>query len=125
MPTAAPSGLTRRLRERRSWPLLVAVAVSLVMLFSPGSTVPGGPPNSDKVTHFLMFAVLVYAARHAGHRVVAVALWAAAYAAASEVLQGLLPIHRSGSVWDAAADLLGVAVGLLLFRAWQVRTRRA
>lgn len=110
---------------RRSWPLLAAFAVTLVMLFSPGSTVPSGPPNSDKLTHFLMFAVLVFAARYARHRVLAVALWAAAYAVVSEVLQGLLPIHRSASVWDAAADLLGVTVGLLLFWAWRRWARRA
>lgn len=110
---------------RRSWPLLVAFAVTLVMLFSPGSTVPSGPPNSDKLTHLLMFAVLVYAARYARHRVLAVAVWAAAYAAVSEVLQGLLPIHRSASVWDLAADLLGVATGLVLFWAWQRRAGRA
>ena len=106
-------------RSRRAVPLAVITLITLVMLFSPGSTVPSGPPNIDKVTHLLMFAALAYSARFAGVGVTAVIVWAGLYAAASEVLQGLLPIHRSASVWDWVADIVGVAVGLGIFRAWQ------
>ncbi|MFD4181776.1 VanZ family protein [Rhodococcus sp. NPDC058514] len=104
---------------RRAVPLVIVALITLAMLFSPGSTVPSGPPNIDKVTHLLMFAALAYSARFAGVAVTAVIVWAGLYAAVSEVLQGLLPIHRSASVWDWAADIVGVAVGLLAFRAWQ------
>lgn len=100
-------------------PFAVVVVITLVMLFSPGSTVPSGPPNSDKVTHLLMFVALAYSARFAGFGVAAVLVWAGLYGAVSEVLQGLLPIQRSASVWDWLADIVGVAVGLLAFRAWQ------
>ncbi|MFC7450041.1 VanZ family protein [Rhodococcus daqingensis] len=112
------------LRSRRAAPLAVVILITLVMLFSPGSTVPSGPPNSDKITHLLMFAALAYAARFAGFGVTAVIVWAGLYAAVSEVLQGLLPIHRSASVWDWVADVVGVAIGLVIFRAWQAGRRR-
>jgi VanZ family protein len=36
------------------------------------------------------------------------------YAAVSEVVQGLLPLERSASVGDWAADVAGVLLGLLL-----------
>jgi VanZ family protein len=90
--------------------------VSLWMLFSPGSTVPSGPPYSDKVVHFLLFALLVLTA-HWGRlplRRVAIAL--AAYAAVSEVLQAVLPIHRNGDVSDALVDVAGIALGLFWCR---------
>ncbi|RVW05795.1 VanZ family protein [Rhodococcus xishaensis] len=86
------------------------------MLFSPGSTVPSGPENSDKLTHALMFATLAVTSRYARIGVVWTAGWLLAFAAVSEVLQGALPIQRSGSVWDAAADTVGIAIGLVLAR---------
>lgn len=113
------------LGSRRALPFLVVLAVTLVMLFSPGSTVPSGPPNSDKVTHLLMFLALAVAARYAGFRTWWILLGGALYAAVSEVLQALLPIQRSGSVWDWAADMIGVAVGLGLVWAWQAGRGRS
>ncbi|MFD1814184.1 VanZ family protein [Rhodococcus gannanensis] len=110
-----------RVRSWRVVPFLVVFAVTLVMLFSPGSTVPSGPPNSDKVTHLLMFVALVVAARFAGFRTRWVLLGALVYAAVSEVLQAILPIQRSGSLWDWAADAVGVIVGLGLVAAWRVK----
>lgn len=100
----------------RRTPFLVAVLVSLWMLFSPGSTVPAGPPYSDKVVHALLFAALAVTGRSAGVRARPLAVGLAAYAAGSEVLQAVLPIHRAGDVADAAVDLLGVALGLLAAR---------
>ncbi|MFE3292489.1 VanZ family protein [Rhodococcus sp. NPDC059234] len=108
----------------RRLPLCVVFVVTLVLLFSPGSAVPSGPPNSDKITHLLMFAALAFSARYArlGPRTVAAA--AVAYAGLSEVLQATLPIQRSGSVWDWAADVAGVVIGLVVFEAWQGGRRR-
>lgn len=96
----------------RYLPLAVMVPISLVMLFSPGSTVPSGPPNSDKLVHALLFAALAAAATLAGFLRLHTAVGLLAYAAVSEVLQQALPIHRSGSPWDFAADAVGVAIGL-------------
>ncbi|MGF7124603.1 MULTISPECIES: VanZ family protein [unclassified Rhodococcus (in: high G+C Gram-positive bacteria)] len=104
--------------DRRHVPLAIATVVVLVMLFSPGSTVPSGPENSDKVTHALMFTALALTSRYARIGVAWTAAWLLAFAAVSEVLQGLLPIQRSGSVWDAAADAVGIALGLVLARVF-------
>jgi len=102
--------------DRRFVPLAIATLIVLVMLFSPGSTVPSGPENSDKVTHALMFAALAITSRYARIGVAWTAVWLLAFAAASEVLQGALPIQRSCSIWDAAADAVGIAIGLVLAR---------
>ncbi len=111
--------------SRRTVPFLIVLAVTLVMLFSPGSTVPSGPPYSDKVTHLLMFLALAVAARYAGFRARWVLLGGLLYAAVSEIVQAVLPIERSGSVWDWAADAVGVLVGLGLVVAWQAGKRKS
>lgn len=98
----------------RRWPFVAAVLLSMLMLFSPASGVPGGPPHSDKVVHALIFAVLAGTGRLAGLSWRQLALGLAAYAIASEVLQSLLPINRHGDPLDAVTDLVGVALGLLL-----------
>lgn len=116
-----PNGVSRLQAGR--WlmlPLAVVFAVSLVVLFSPGSTVPSGPPNSDKIVHTLLFAALALASRLASIGWRTTAAWVLAYAALSEVLQALLPIQRSGSLWDVAADAFGAALGLA---AWAIGAR--
>ncbi|MFD4294938.1 VanZ family protein [Rhodococcus sp. NPDC058505] len=111
---------------RRAIPFYAVLAITVVMLFSPGGAVPSGPPNSDKVTHLLMFLALAVAARYAGWRAGWVLLGGVLYAAASEVLQAVLPIQRSGSVFDWLADVVGVLLGLGVVFAWRSsRTGRA
>ncbi|WP_328592907.1 VanZ family protein [Tomitella fengzijianii] len=94
--------------------MAVLIPVSVVMLFSPGSTVPSGPPNSDKLVHAGLFAALAVASlvAGAGWRTAAAALLA--YAAVSEVLQDVLPIHRNGDLRDVLADAVGIACGIVL-----------
>jgi VanZ family protein len=113
LPPAAPTAAGRRA-------LLVllglAVAVQLVVLYSPEG---GGPPlfpQSDKVVHVLVFLVPVALAVLAGlPRLVVVAV-SAAQAVLSEAVQWLLLPNRSGDVWDVVADLTGVALGVLVGR---------
>ena len=100
----------------RRTPFVLVVLLSLWMLFSPGSTVPAGPPYSDKVVHALLFAALALTGVRAGVRPVVLAVGLAVYAGGSEVLQAVLPIQRDGDPADAAVDLLGAAVGLLAAR---------
>lgn len=115
---ARPALVTPRLHGVSRWvPLAAAFTVSLVMLFSPGSTVPSGPPNSDKVAHLLLFAALASAARLGGVGWRVATAWILTYAVLSEILQAALPIHRSGSLTDFAADGIGVGLGLALFAA--------
>lgn len=101
----------------RRTPFALVVLVSLWMLFSPGSTVPSGPPYSDKVVHAALFATLAVAGMWARIRPSVLLVGLVAYAAGSEVLQSVLPIHRDGDPADGAVDLVGVALGLLLGRA--------
>lgn len=100
------------MRGNRYWPLAIAVFIALIMLFSPGSTVPSGPENSDKITHALMFVALAMTSLYARIPLWLTVIWLVLFAAISEVLQGVLPISRSASLWDAAADLVGVAIGI-------------
>lgn len=106
-------------------PLAGVFAVSLLVLFTPGSAVPSGPPNSDKVVHALLFAALAAASRFAGMGWRATAAWVLAYAALSEVLQAVLPINRGGSAGDFTADAAGALLGLALFAAGAATLRRA
>jgi hypothetical protein len=98
----------------------VTVLVSLAVLFAPASEVPIGPPGVDKIIHGALFAALALTGSWAGIRPTALAVLLVAYAAVSELMQGLTPLARSASVGDWLADVAGVAVGLLV---WQALTR--
>ena len=82
------------------------------MLFSPGSDT-GAEVVDDKIVHGVLFAALALTSRLAAVGVVPLVIGLAAYAGASEVLQGVLPIDRDADPFDALADLVGVAVGVL------------
>jgi hypothetical protein len=101
----------------RILPFVVAVSLSVIVLFTPASGVPTAPPGTDKVVHFLLFALLMASARYArlpSGPLVGVLL---GYAAVSEVLQWLItPLHRSGDVLDALVDVAGIALGYLVTR---------
>lgn len=86
--------------------------VALVMLLSPASATPSGPEHADKVVHALLFAALAVASRYARMTPQITVLWLAAFGAITEILQGVLPIGRQGSLWDLFADVVGVAIGL-------------
>lgn len=107
---------------------LVVLLVSLVLLFSPATPNSPDPPISDKVIHALIFLTLgvtALAARLGPWGLALVGL--AAYAAGSEVLQGVLPIGRDGSWGDLAADLVGLilAFGLVWLLAPRSSANRA
>jgi VanZ family protein len=114
--TALPS-----LRVRRALFVLVLLAV-LVLALKP---VPVEPPlfdHIDKLNHVGCFALLAVLAWWAGCR----PLWAVgagllAFGVLIEVAQSAVPT-RSADPLDLVADLLGIALGLLLCAA--VRARR-
>jgi VanZ family protein len=107
----------------RRAPFGCAVLLSLVLLFSPASTVPSGIELNDKVVHAALFFVLAATGVLAGLPLRALALGLMVYAGVSEVLQAVLPIDRDGSVFDALADLFGAAAGLAV--ALVVRRQKA
>lgn len=101
---------------RRYGPFVVVVLISLYALFSPATGIPFLPPGVDKVGHFALFTALAFTGRRAGLAEVPLAIVLAAYAVVSEPLQGILPINRDASAWDALTDLCGIALGLWLAR---------
>jgi hypothetical protein len=98
----------------------VVVLVSLAVLFAPASDVPGAPAGVDKIVHATLFAALAFSGRWAGVGRTVMAGVLVGYAAASEVVQGM--IGRDAAVGDLIADVVGVLLGLL---AWQWLGRRA
>jgi len=98
----------------------VVVLVSLAVLFAPASDVPSAPPGVDKIVHASLFFALAISGRWAGvgRGVLAGAL--VAYAAVSEVVQGM--VGRDAAVGDLVADVAGVLLGLL---AWQWFAQRS
>lgn len=99
----------------------LAVLLSIVILFAPGSDVPSAPPGVDKVIHAGLFAVLAFTGRWAGIGVRTTAALLVGYAIASELIQGLSPLGRDGSVADALVDAGGLLVGLVI---WAPLSRR-
>ena len=92
----------------------LAVVVQLVVLYAPQGAGPAAFPQADKVVHLVVFLVPVALAVLAGFRRSVVAAVFAAQAVLSEVVQALLLPQRSGDPLDVAADLTGVALGVLL-----------
>jgi hypothetical protein len=99
----------------------VAVLVSLAVLFAPANDVPSAPPGVDKLVHSLLFAVLALTGRWAGIARGVLAALLVAYAALSEVLQGLPVLGRSSSIADWVADVVGVLLGMAV---WSGLSRR-
>ncbi|WP_051772066.1 VanZ family protein [Saccharothrix sp. NRRL B-16314] len=103
----------------RILPFVVAASLSVIVLFTPASGVPTAPPGTDKVVHFLLFALLTATGRYGrlprGPLVGALI----GYAAVSEVLQWLITaLGRGGDVLDGLVDVAGIAFGYLLTRRW-------
>ena len=96
----------------------VAVLVSLAVLFAPADDVPLAAPGVDKLVHGSLFAALALTGRWAGAARLVLAPALVLYGAVSEVLQGL--IGRDAAVGDLLADVVGLLLGLLVWR-WFAR----
>jgi hypothetical protein len=100
---------------------VVVVAVQLIALYSPRA--PAGPQITglDKVVHICIFAAPALAALMAGIG----APWAlgilALHGPVSELVQHFALSHRSGDVFDALADFVGVGLGALAYVVWSRR----
>jgi len=90
---------------------LAVVVVQLLVLYWPVVTVEGPVSWTDKVVHLLVFAVPTYAVGRALGSVWVAVLLFAIHAPVSELVQHFLLPGRSGDVWDAVLDLVGVALG--------------
>ncbi|NUT52659.1 MAG: VanZ family protein [Saccharothrix sp.] len=106
-------------------PFVVAALLSVIVLFTPASGVPTAPPGTDKVVHFLLFALLMATGRYARLPPLPLAAGLLGYAAVSEVLQWLITaLGRGGDVLDALVDVAGIAFGYLLTARSTRRNRR-
>ncbi|MFN8078970.1 MAG: hypothetical protein U0Q19_05335 [Kineosporiaceae bacterium] len=99
----------------------VAVLVHLVALYSPKAGVASPVLGTDKIVHMLLFGVVLYTGVRAGLPMRPLAIALLANAVISELAQYLWLAHRSGDVWDAVADALGVALTWALLRRRSVR----
>jgi len=100
----------------RWFTLLGAFAVACLLLFTPGGTVPSGPPGADKMVHVLILAMLAVCSRFANIDEKLTLTWVLVFAASSEVIQALWTPRRDGSLLDLLADAIGLLTGLLLWR---------
>jgi len=91
-----------------------AVVVQLLVLYWPVVTVEGPVSWTDKVVHLLVFAVPTYAVGRALRSVRTAVVIFAIHAPVSELVQHFLLPGRSGDVWDAVVDLVGVALGAVV-----------
>lgn len=89
---------------------VIAVLGQLLALYWPVVTVEGPVSWTDKVVHLLVFAVPTYAVGWALRSVRTAVLVFAVHAPLSELVQHFLLPGRSGDVWDAVFDLVGVAL---------------
>lgn len=99
-----------------TWTALIAVLLTV-----PGSYVPGEVWSYDKVGHFGMFAGFAYLWLRAlgplsRRRAVLVVVTGLLYAVGSELFQGWMPGERTGDPFDALANAVGLAAGLMA--AW-------
>lgn len=98
--------------RRRQACFALVVAVSLGILFAPGSAVPAAPGGVDLVVHALLFAALAYTAVLAGLTRPVAVVGLLAYAGASELIQSVPALNRSTSLLDWCADAVGIVVGV-------------
>ena len=109
--------------QKRLWRLAfgLALAVQLIAVYSPQGLVGPGITGLDKVVHVSIFFAPAVALLMMGIR----ARWAlgilALHAPVSELIQHFFLPHRSGDVFDALADLSGVALGWFAYVVWDRR----
>ena len=102
-----------------------ALALQMLVLYAPSAPSVGASiPHMDKLVHAAVFALATYTLAVAGVPLGWVVGLMAAHAVVSELVQHRLLADRAGDPADVAADLVGVAIGVLLVRIRR-RPRRA
>ncbi len=94
----------------------IAVVAQCWVLYVPHPPAAPPFPYSDKVIHAIVFAAPVFLALLAGLPSRLSVLLLAAHAPVSELIQHFFLVDRSGDVWDVAADLTGVVLGVVAVR---------
>ena len=96
------------------WTLLLFILLSI-----PSTEIPEtGIEWADKVAHLGSFLLLGWLWMWAlnGRFVTRILLFAGGFAVLSEGYQGLLPWERSPDIYDALFNIVGLILGILLYR---------
>ncbi|MBP9995473.1 MAG: VanZ family protein [bacterium] len=119
---------------RNIYPGLVCGFIILMLTTLPGSCFPTVKSfwqwlSPDKIVHVVMFGSLAYLipfgyrekychdARQARKRLLRLSfLFSTAYGGATELLQTIPALRRSGSVYDFLADVTGCILGVFIFK---------
>ena len=82
-------------------------------------------PHMDKIVHFTMFFILAFLIKSLHwqttitNRLFYIYLgFAVVYAASTEIIQNYYIATRSGDILDFGADLIGMALSILIFPFW-------
>jgi len=75
-------------------------------------------PHIDKLVHFMMF--LGFSLACYKMRMTHILVFGLALAILTEILQGVLPIHRSFDLRDMLMDATGLAVGIIILYWWKI-----
>ncbi|MGB0976650.1 MAG: VanZ family protein [Prolixibacteraceae bacterium] len=83
-------------------------------------------PNIDKIVHLCFYVGFTYLLRGATIKklkAIYVLIIALGFGIGIEVLQQLLPVNRSASIADVAANTIGAIIGLVLFKILYKKSR--
>ncbi|MDQ1628511.1 MAG: hypothetical protein QOI54_2255 [Actinomycetota bacterium] len=103
--------------DRLAWAAFAgAVLVNLVVLYWPRAVSTAGPPHLDWVVHLLIFAAVALTGLRVGLPLPLLVGVLVLHAVTSELAQHFWLPARSGDPADAAADVLGVLLGVATAR---------
>ena len=119
MPLSETPDKPPQMRKYLDIPLTLAVTLTLtVAMLWPLEAPPPAPEASDKLVHFIAFAVLAFPlARTGRYGLLPVLIGASAFGGAIELIQP--SFNRSADLNDWVADIVGVILGIglgLLYR---------
>lgn len=126
-------------KAKNLMPSILWTVVILVLTLLPGNYIPrvGSFWNlfsPDKLIHIFLFSVLVvllfsgfykqYPGRGKRYITVKVLAFSIILAIISELLQALLPLGRSGNIYDIIADFAGIILGWLIFFQYRKKKQK-
>ena len=110
-------------------PALLWATLILIIIAIPGNYIPTphgiwGSISPDKIIHFGLFAPLSFLLAKGINQkynirmqaIVLSGVFGIIYAILTEVLQFYVIPGRNGNIFDALADIIGILIGLALFR---------
>ncbi|GAP42086.1 MAG: VanZ family protein [Lentimicrobium sp.] len=126
-------------KARNFLPSIIWTAVILVLTLLPGNYIPrvGSFWNlfsPDKLIHIFLFSVLAlllfsgffkqYPGRNQRYITGMVLAFSILLAVLTELLQAMLPLGRSGNVYDTIADFAGISMGWLIFFQYRKKKQK-